>query len=116
MNLHELALEIRKFCDDREWGQFHNAKDLSIAISLESSELLQHFLWQNGGQVEERARHRREAITHEMADIAIYLIELANVLQVDLTAAIRDKLRLNEDRYPVARARGNSRKYNEDPA
>jgi dCTP diphosphatase len=113
MSLEELTSEILKFRDERDWLQFHNPKDLSIAISLEASELLEHFLWQNGAGVEERARERRTAVTHEMADIAIYLIELASIMGVDLSAAITEKLRINGEKYPVAKARGNSRKYNE---
>jgi NTP pyrophosphatase (non-canonical NTP hydrolase) len=113
MSVDELAAEIKKFCDDREWGQFHNPKDLSIAITLEASELLQHFLWQNGEQVRKRAVDRRVAITHEIADIAIYLIELANIMGIDLSEAIHEKLRINDQQYPVERSRGTSRKYNE---
>ena len=113
MSIKELAREIKQFSDERDWGQFHNPKDLSIAISLEASELLEHFLWRNAEQIDARARDHLGAIRHEIADIAIYLLELTDLLGIDLSEAIRDKLKVNEEKYPVARAKGNSRKYNE---
>ena len=84
MTIAEMTTEIRRFRDDREWQQFHNPKDMAIAISLEASELLEHFLWIDNRDASERAEARKDAITDEVADIAIYLFELADNLGIDL--------------------------------
>jgi dCTP diphosphatase len=113
VTLEELTVAVRRFMDEREWRQFHNPKDLAVGMSLECSELLEHFLWQNGAAVDQRAAERREEIRHEMADVAIYLIEMASVLEIDLGQAVLDKLEVNARKYPVEKARGSSRKYTE---
>jgi NTP pyrophosphatase (non-canonical NTP hydrolase) len=108
-----LLARIRDFRDERDWGQFHNPKDMAIAISLEAGELLEHFLWKNPGEVDARVVSHREQISDEIADIAIYLTELANNLGIDLAAAMEAKLAKNAAKYPVAKARGNAAKYTE---
>jgi NTP pyrophosphatase (non-canonical NTP hydrolase) len=108
-----LTAEIRAFRDARDWRQFHNPKELAVAITAEAGELLQHFVWQSPEQAEQRVVDRRGDIESEMADVAILLFELADNCGVDLAAAIRTKLARNEQRYPVDKARGSNRKYNE---
>ncbi len=108
-----LTREIRAFRDARDWRQFHNPKELAVAITAEAGELLQHFVWQSPEQAEQRVVDRRGEIESEMADVAILLFELADNCGVDLAAAIRAKLARNEVRYPVDKARGSNRKYNE---
>lgn len=113
MNLEEITERIRNFRDERDWKQFHNPKDMAIAISLEAGELLEHFLWKNPDEVEQRILERRGEIESEIADIAIYLAELADNLGIDLLKAMEDKIRLNGEKYPTARVRGSNRKYTE---
>lgn len=108
-----LLAKIRAFRDERDWSQFHNPKDMAIAISLEAGELLEHFLWKDPGEVEARVVSHREAISEEIADIAIYLTELADNLRIDLSAAMEAKLEKNAAKYPVEKARGSSAKYTE---
>lgn len=108
-----LTAEIRAFRDARDWLQFHNPKELAVAIAAEAGELLQHFVWQNPEQSERRIADRREAIASEIADVAILLFELADNSGIDLAAAMRAKLARNEERYPVERARGSNAKYDE---
>lgn len=108
-----LTGEIRAFRDARDWRQFHNPKELAVAITAEAGELLQHFVWQNPEQSEQRVVDRRTEIESEIADVAILLFELADNCGVDLAVAMRAKLARNEVRYPVAKARGSNRKYNE---
>ncbi len=108
-----LTAEIRAFRDARDWLQFHGPKDLAVAITAEAGELLQHFVWLDGKQARRRARERREAIADEIADVAILLFEMADNLGIDLGKAMCEKLERNEQRYPVAKARGSNRKYNE---
>jgi NTP pyrophosphatase (non-canonical NTP hydrolase) len=109
----ELTRQIRAFRDARDWAQYHAPKEMAVAISAEAGELLQHFVWQSAEQSEARARTRQGEIAEEMADIAILLFELADNLGVDLGAAMRAKLAKNEIRYPVEKARGSNKKYNE---
>src|SRR5512141_1900094 len=104
--IQQLTTEICAFRDARDWLQFHNPKELAVAIAAEAGELLQHFVWQSHAQSEGRVRERRDAIGAEMADVAILLFEFADNCGIDLAAAMRAKLARNEERYPVARARG----------
>lgn len=111
--IEALTAEIRAFRDARDWLQFHNPKDLAVAITAEAGELLQHFVWQDAAQSEQRVKERRAEIESEIADVAILLFELADNSGIDLAAAMRAKLARNEERYPVAKARGSNKKYNE---
>ena len=111
--MDELVRAVLAFRDERDWKQFHNPKDLAISITLESAELLEHFQWKRPDEVASylRQRRHRERVAAEMADVLILLVSLADVLGEDLVAAARRKLRSNERKYPVARARGTARKY-----
>ena len=111
--IQELTAEICAFRDARDWGQFHNPKELAIAITAEAGELLQHFVWQSAEQSEARIVERKAEIESEMADVAILLFELAGNCGVDLAAAMRAKMARNEIRYPVGKAKGSNKKYNE---
>ncbi len=113
MSLQEITAKIRAFRDERDWAQFHNPKDMAIAISLEASELLEHFLWKNPEEVAQRIAEKRGEIESEIADIAIYLTELADNLGIDLLKAMEDKIRINGEKYPAERVRGSSKKYTE---
>lgn len=112
-SISTLTARIQTFVDAREWRQYHNAKDLSVAISAEAGELMQHFVWQQPDQIEQRVDTRRDEIASEIADVAILLFELANNLGFQLGEVMERKLEHNETRYPVEKARGNNRKYNE---
>lgn len=111
--IEAVTAEIREFRDARDWLQFHNPKELAIAITAEAGELLQHFVWQSPEQSEKRITDRKAEIESEIADVAILLFELADNCGIDLAAAMRAKLAHNEDRYPVAKAKGSNKKYNE---
>ncbi len=109
----DLTAEIRAFRDARDWRQFHAPKELAVAIVVEAGELLEHFVWLDATQSEQRAGERRDAIAGEIADVAILLFELADNLGLDLAAVMRAKLARNAARYPVSKARGSNKKYNE---
>jgi NTP pyrophosphatase (non-canonical NTP hydrolase) len=113
MDLQAITEKIRAFRDERDWVQFHNPKDMAIALSIESSELLEHFLWKNPEEVAQRVVSKRDEIEEEIADIAIYLVELADNLDIDLLDAMEKKLRRNAEKYPAERVKGSSLKYNE---
>jgi dCTP diphosphatase len=112
-SLAELTRRICAFRDARDWRQFHSPKDLAVAITAEAGELLQHFVWQSSESSIERAQQRKDDISAEMADVAILLLEFAEVVGVDLGAAVAAKLEKNEKRYPVSKAFGSNKKYNE---
>src|SRR5690242_19097323 len=111
MTIEEITAAIRRFRDERDWMQFHNPKDMAIAISLEASELLGHILWIDAKQAAGRAAERKQPITDEIADLAIYLFELADNLGIDRLTAMATKLERNAVKYPVDKAKGRSDKY-----
>ena len=112
-SIRSLTKRICAFRDARDWQQFHSPKDLAVAISAEAGELLQHFVWQSSEQSHQRALERKPQIAAEMADVAILLLEMAEVTGISLGDAIEAKLTHNSERYPVAKARGSNKKYTE---
>ena len=104
---------LRQFVDERDWSRFHSPKNLATALSVEASELLEPFQWLQSGEKSERADDRLTAIRHEMADVLTYLVMLADRLDVDLYAAVLEKIELNRAKYPAHKVRGDSRKYSE---
>lgn len=111
--LGDLALQLDQFARDRDWQQFHSPKNLASALVVEAGELLEHFQWMTEQQSSALAPEKRDAVAAEVADVLLYLIQLSTALGIDPIAAAQTKLRLNELKYPVDRARGNSKKYDE---
>ena len=101
---------ILKFRDDRNWKQFHNPKDLAISISLEAAELLEVFQW-SGADLE--CRDKLDKIKEELADVVNYAVLMADACGLDLDEIVREKVRRNEEKYPVETAFGNKAKYTE---
>jgi dCTP diphosphatase len=112
-SISSLTERIQAFVDARDWRQFHNPKDLSVAIAAEAGELMQHFVWQQEAQIEDRVRRNRDEIASEIADVGILLFELADNLGFKLGDVIAAKMANNEQRYPVDKAKGNNLKYSE---
>ncbi|MGY6215216.1 nucleotide pyrophosphohydrolase [Methylolobus aquaticus] len=114
MDLHHLSERLRRFANERNWEQFHSPKNLSIALSVEAAELLERFQW----LTEEQSIALRDrpddyaAVVDEMADVLIYLVRLADRLDVDLEGAVAAKIEKNEAKYPVHLAYGTAVKYN----
>ena len=100
---------VRQFVHAREWEQFHSPKDLSIALSIEASELLKTFLWRRSDPGSRLSVEDRSAVAEELADVLIYGLSLANVLEIDLSETIVTKLKKDEAKYPVDRYRGKAR-------
>ena len=105
--LNELTNKLKEFRDERDWAKFHNPKDLAIAINIETSELLELFLWKPDKVVEQ---HR---VIEEVADIFAYLLLFADKYDIDLNQALLNKLELNKIKYPVEKFKGIYTKYNE---
>lgn len=106
--LIEALLEFRRA---RDWEQFHSVRNLATALSVESAELLEHFVWTDDRQAAQVVEEHRAEIESEIADIAILLSYLANDLSVDLPAAVSEKIAVNERKYPIERSRGSNKKY-----
>jgi NTP pyrophosphatase (non-canonical NTP hydrolase) len=92
--------------------KFHDPKNLAVSIVIEAAELLEQFQWKDEKTVEKHIRENREEIADELADVAIYLVELADNLGIDLVQAMNDKLEKNAKKYPVEKAKGVATKYN----
>lgn len=110
--IKKITEKIKKFRDERDWMQFHDPKNMAVSIILEASELLEHFQWKTTEEVEKYARKNHADIKDEIADIALYLFELADNLGIDLINAMEEKLKKNEMKYPVEKAKGKHTKYN----
>ncbi len=112
-SFEELQQSIRKFCDDRDWDQFHNPKDLSISLSLEASEVLEHFQWMSEEDMRNLSKQKIAETGDELADVLYWVLLLANKLNIDLVKSFDAKMAKNAAKYPVEKAKGNSKKYTE---
>lgn len=104
--------KIKKFRDERDWKQFHNHKDMALSLVLEAAEVLEHFQWKSQNEVENHGATCKGGIAEELADVAMYLFELADNLGINLSEAIEQKLVKNAKKYPVGKAKGKHTKYN----
>lgn len=114
MDIQGIQQELRQFAFERDWEQFHSPKNLAIALAVEAAELLERFQWltdDQSGKLAERADDYA-AVVDEMADVMIYLLRLADRLDINLETAVPDKIRKNATKYPIDLARGNAVKYN----
>jgi dCTP diphosphatase len=112
-SLSALTQQLDRFASDRDWQQFHSPKNLASALVVEAGELLEHFQWLTEEQSRELTPEKRAAVGTEAADVLLYLIQLTTALGIDPIAAAQAKLELNALKYPVALARGTSKKYDE---
>ncbi|MDP4644616.1 MAG: nucleotide pyrophosphohydrolase [Opitutales bacterium] len=111
--LQEIKDRALAFTKERDWEQFHSPKNLSMAISAEAAELMEHFLWQTPEQSREDACSEKlqAKVKEELADIFLFAIQFANMTGIDISAAIEAKIKRNGEKYPVEKARGRSDKY-----
>lgn len=106
-DIEEITLRLRQFNEERDWDQFHNGKDLAIGLSVEASELLEAFLWKAPEQV------NPDKIREELADVLNYAFQMADKYHLDIKQIMLDKIRRNAEKYPVEKAKGSAKKYNE---
>lgn len=104
---------LRQFVQDRDWSQFHSPKNLTMALSVEVSEILEEFQWLTEEQSKNLSPEKLEKVRQEIADVLIYLIMLADKYDIDLIEAAKDKIKINEEKYPVEKSKGNAKKYTE---
>lgn len=112
-DLKNLQGKIAQFIDDRDWGQFHNAKDLAISLNLEASEVLEHFQWKSEQEVLNHIGKHKDEIADELADVLYWVLLMANNMNIDVVAASERKLQKNAEKYPIDKAKGNHKKYTE---
>ena len=112
-SLDDLNAKLLAFARERDWEKFHSPKNLSMALAGECGELLEHFQWLNEQQSAELDADRKQQVALEMADILIYLIRLAERLDVDLVDSAYRKMAMNRERYPTERVRGDARRADE---
>ncbi|MBJ6146293.1 nucleotide pyrophosphohydrolase [Hymenobacter sp. BT559] len=105
--IEELLQQLRRFRDERDWAQFHNAKDLALALSIEAAELNEQFLWKTAEQADVGK------VREELADVLLYAFQLADKYHWDIAELMREKIARNAEKYPVNLARGNANKYDE---
>ena len=111
ITLSDLRDRLRSFAAEREWDQFHSPKNLAAALIVEAGELLEHFQWLTEDASKALTEQQRPQVGEEMADVLIYLVRLADKLDIDLLEAAQDKIRKNALKYPADKARGSIRKY-----
>ncbi len=110
-SLDELRARINTFVQERDWAQFHSPKNLAMAMIVEAAELVEHFQWETEQQSRELTPEKREQVGHELADTFVYLLRIAQVLDIDLVEVTNNKIKLNALKYPVDKARGKNNKY-----
>jgi len=112
-DLETLKHSMRKFADTRDWNQFHSPKNLCMALSVEVAEITEHFQWLTEEQSGNLDQDKLQEVANELADTLLYLVRLADKLDIDLLKAALNKMDINNRKYPVEMSRGNAKKYTE---
>ncbi|MDH5190962.1 MAG: nucleotide pyrophosphohydrolase [Gammaproteobacteria bacterium] len=112
-SLEQLRQQLAEFAAARDWDQFHSPKNLSMALIGEAAELVEHFQWLTEEQSKQLDDEKQKEVRLEMADILIYLIRIADKLDIDLVSAAKDKIAINEQRYPAEQVKGDARRADE---
>jgi len=107
MDINHIISKIIAFRDDREWKQFHNSKDLAIALNIETSELLELFLWKGNEDV------NSDKLREELADVFMYALLIAEKHNLNIVEIIEEKIKINNQKYPIEKAKGSAKKYND---
>jgi dCTP diphosphatase len=110
-SLEMLQEQLADFATERDWNQFHNPKNLAMAVATEAGELLEHFQWLTPAQAADLSKAARDEVALECADVLLFLLRLCDQLGIDLAAAARKKMVLNANKYPVHKSRGRATKY-----
>ena len=111
MDVDAIQEKLREFANERDLDQFHSPKNLAMALSVEASELLEHFQWLSEQESHDLDEEKHGEVAHEMADVLIYLIRLADKLDIDLEVSVDEKMLLNAEKYPTEQVKGSSKKY-----
>jgi dCTP diphosphatase len=109
--LDDIKQKARKFVVERDWEQFNSPKNLAMALVAEAGELVEHFQWLTEEQSRNLESSQRKEVSYELADVLIYLVRLADQLDIDLLKATAEKLRINAEKYPIEKVKGSAKKY-----
>jgi dCTP diphosphatase len=110
-SLDDLCTRINDFVAERDWAQFHTPKNLAMAMIVEAAELVEQFQWDTPQESQNLSPEKHEAVSHELADTFVYLLRIAEVLNIDLIDATNKKIALNALKYPADKVRGSNAKY-----
>ena len=109
--LEELRAVVRQFVSERGWDQHHNPKNLAMAMTVEAAEVLEHFQWLSEAESFRLSPEKRREVAHELSDVLMGVIRVADLLEIDLAAAFAEKMELNRQKYPPEKVRGRAIKY-----
>jgi NTP pyrophosphatase (non-canonical NTP hydrolase) len=109
--IERLTKDIVDFRDRRNWKQFHNPKDLSLSLVLESTEVMEHFQWKSPDEIEKYIKENRKEIADELADVFYWVLLMSNDLDIDIEDALNEKMKINDEKYPEDKAKGKHTKY-----
>lgn len=109
--LQQLTQKIISFREERDWKKFHNPKDVALSLVLESTELLEHFQWKNGEELEKYLKEHKAEIADELADVMNWVLLLSHDLDIDIAKAVEMKIQKNADKYPIEKSKGIATKY-----
>jgi NTP pyrophosphatase (non-canonical NTP hydrolase) len=112
-DLSDLQRKVVKFRDARDWKQFHNPKDLALSLVLEASELLEHFQWKTTEEIEQYLKEKNNEVSEEIIDVLYWVLLFAYDLGIDIEKEFDRKMKQNEKKYPVSKAKGSHKKYTE---
>lgn len=110
-SLNELIKKIIEFRDARDWKQFHNPKDVALSLSLEASEVVEHFQWKNGEEINEYIKSHKCEIGEELADVLYWVLLMSHDLDINIIDALDKKIDSNDKKYPVEKSKGKHTKY-----
>ncbi|MSU74839.1 nucleotide pyrophosphohydrolase [Candidatus Kaiserbacteria bacterium] len=108
MEFEEKAIAFR---DARDWKQFHNPKDIALSLVLEAAEVLEHFQWKNGEEMDEYVRSHKGDIADELSDVLYWVATMSHDLEINISEAFKEKMKKNVEKYPVEKAKGRATKY-----
>lgn len=111
-DIEDLTEKIKQFRDARDWRQFHNPKDVALSLALEAVEVLEHFQWKNSPEIEEYLKANKEGVGEELADVLYWVLLMCNDLEIDIKEMLEKKIKRNEEKYPIEKAKGKHTKYN----
>lgn len=112
-NIDELTKRIVAFRDARDWKQFHNPKDVALSLVLEAAEVMEHFQWKSKEEIEKYVEINKKEIGEELADTLYWILLMSHDLKINILEALDEKISINEEKYPVEKAKGKHTKYNE---
>ena len=111
-NINDLTKRIITFRDARDWKQFHNPKDVALSLVLEATEVMEHFQWKNKEEMGKYVIENKKDISEELADVLYWVLLMSHDLKIDVLDALEKKIRKNEEKYPIEKAKGRHTKYN----